>query len=324
MFDVPERFRHYAPVLQRIGATFRRSGADAVKFSCVFGDRHKHGDRNPSAYLMIGGKGQLLAGCHGCRAGWRQFVEWVGLPLAEWFPDKGLNGWQRCQKRRRPVGKILATYDYYSAEGKPLYQKVRLEPKRFLQRRPLPAAFRQREKIPGKDEAWVWGLEGGWYGRHTSDRGWHYRQQPDEKDQSRFEMPSCPKVLYRLPELVSADPRKPVLFVEGEKDADRLASLGFIATCGPGGASLWDHGWAAYFVDRRLTIIPDNDHQGYGHATLVAGAALRAGAAEVRLVEWSDADGLPPGGDISDLLPEAGGYERVVEVCKRCMVFKRS
>ena len=46
------------------------------------------------------------------------------------------------------------------------------------------------------------------------------------------------RVLYRLPELL-ARPDEPVYVVEGEKDADRLASMGLLATTNSGGAGKW-------------------------------------------------------------------------------------
>jgi hypothetical protein len=42
--------------------------------------------------------------------------------------------------------------------------------------------------------------------------------------------PKGPRIPYRLPELLAADP-------EGEKDADRLASLGFVVTTTSGGSN---------------------------------------------------------------------------------------
>jgi len=47
-----------------------------------------------------------------------------------------------------------------------------------------------------------------------------------------------PKLLYHLPELL-AEPHRMVLLPEGEKDVDRLTSLGFLASCNPGGSGLW-------------------------------------------------------------------------------------
>jgi len=43
-------------------------------------------------------------------------------------------------------------------------------------------------------------------------------------------------VPYRLPELIAADPAATVFIPEGEKDCDRLASIGLIATTNAGGA----------------------------------------------------------------------------------------
>src|SRR5262245_11352351 len=48
-----------------------------------------------------------------------------------------------------------------------------------------------------------------------------------------------PRVLYRLPELLGAPKNQPVFVVEGEKDVDRLYSLGLVATCNAGGAGKW-------------------------------------------------------------------------------------
>ncbi|MFO1520460.1 MAG: hypothetical protein U1G05_00100 [Kiritimatiellia bacterium] len=43
-------------------------------------------------------------------------------------------------------------------------------------------------------------------------------------------------VLYRLPELLASPVDSPVFITEGEKDADRLASLEIVATTNPSGA----------------------------------------------------------------------------------------
>ena len=49
----------------------------------------------------------------------------------------------------------------------------------------------------------------------------------------------CPRVLYRLPDLLNAPPERPVFVVEGEKDVETLASLGLIATTNAMGAGKW-------------------------------------------------------------------------------------
>ena len=88
-----------------------------------------------------------------------------------------------------PKGRIVATYDYQDKSGNLLFQVVRKEPKTFLQRR-KPRPDDDPKKVKGD---WVWNREG------------------------------VPLVPYRLPELLAAPPDQPVMIVEGEKDADRLA-----------------------------------------------------------------------------------------------------
>ena len=108
--------------------------------------------------------------------------------------------------------------------------------------------------------------------------------------------------LYRLPELLAADPSTWVLIVEGEKDAERLAALDFVATTNAGGAAKWRPEHAEALRGRRVCIIPDNDLAGGRHAAQVA-RSLNGIAREVRNVHLPD---LPPKGDVSDYL-DAGG-----------------
>ena len=110
------------------------------------------------------------------------------------------------------------------------------------------------------------------------------------------------RVLYRLPELIAADPERLVLVVEGERDADRLASLGLLATTGAGGAGKWRPEYADALRGRRVAVLPDNDDPGRQHAEQVARSLLGV-AAEVRIVALPD---VPMKGDVSDWL-DAGG-----------------
>jgi archaellum biogenesis ATPase FlaH len=112
------------------------------------------------------------------------------------------------------------------------------------------------------------------------------------------------QVLYRLPELL-ASPERRVFIVEGEKDVDRLAEAGFIATTNAGGAGKWKTTHSESLRGRHVLILPDNDAPGERHARTVAGA-LQGIAASVRILELP---GLPPKGDISDWF-ETGGTAR--------------
>jgi hypothetical protein len=78
------------------------------------------------------------------------------------------------------------------------------------------------------------------------------------------------RVLYRLPELLAADPARRVYVVEGEKDADNLAALGFVTTTNPGGAGKWNASYSEVLCGRSVVILPDNDEAGRTHAEQVA------------------------------------------------------
>jgi len=115
--------------------------------------------------------------------------------------------------------------------------------------------------------------------------------------------PKGPKVPYMLPQLIAAAPATPIYVVEGEKDADNLAKIDFVATCNSEGAdngngNKWTSDLNQYFKDRHVYIIPDNDAQGRKHAEHVA-RNLNPIAKSVRIVELPD---LPPKGDVSNWL----------------------
>lgn len=57
-------------------------------------------------------------------------------------------------------------------------------------------------------------------------------------------------VPYRLQELRAADPSANVLVVEGEKDADRAAGMGMVATTSAMGAGKWRPEYNEHFTDR--------------------------------------------------------------------------
>lgn len=133
-----------------------------------------------------------------------------------------------------------------------------------------PKDFRQRR--PDGNGGWTWAVKG-------------VRQIP-----------------YRLPELLARPDGAKIFIVEGEKDADRLAELGLVATTNAGGAAKWPAELTPHFAGADVVVLPDADSPGRAHADKVA-AALAGTAAVVRVV---DLPGLPPKGDVSDWL-DAGG-----------------
>ncbi|HUE73793.1 MAG TPA: hypothetical protein VMP01_23135 [Pirellulaceae bacterium] len=120
-------------------------------------------------------------------------------------------------------------------------------------------------------------------------------------------------LLYRLPELLAADPRQPVYVVEGEKDVDRLRREGLIATCNDNGAGKGKWSWAhsRHLGGRSVIIIPDNDRTGEEHAVDVA-RRLRKRAVALRIVRLP---GLPKKGDVSDWFDAGGKVEQLDAMC---------
>lgn len=106
-------------------------------------------------------------------------------------------------------------------------------------------------------------------------------------------------VLYRLDEVTRAvNDGREIIVVEGEKDVDRLASEGFVATTNPFGSGKWKHVEDDVLSGAHVAIIPDNDEVGHNHARNVA-ESLYGKAASVKVVELPlDGEGT----DASDYL----------------------
>ena len=102
-------------------------------------------------------------------------------------------------------------------------------------------------------------------------------------------------VLYNLPAVIEADE---VWIVEGEKDADNLAALGFTATTNFDGAGKWCESYSESLRGKSVFILPDNDDEGRKHAQKVA-QEIQGKAKSIRLIELP---GLPTKGDVSDFI----------------------
>ena len=169
---------------------------------------------------------------------------------------------ERVRTKEEPRGKIVTAYNYVDEAGALQFQVVRFKPKSFRQRRPK----------PGVSDDWIWKLG------------------------------DVRRVLYKLPELLAADPTELVLVVEGEKDVDRLWTIGLVATTNPQGAGKWSLTDRTVLVGRHVVVLPDNDDAGRKHAREVA-QDLTGKAASVRILELP---GLPAKGDVSDWLDADG------------------
>jgi putative DNA primase/helicase len=110
-------------------------------------------------------------------------------------------------------------------------------------------------------------------------------------------------VLYRWPELVAAGPDATLFVCEGEKDADRVAALGYIATTVAHGS--WKGVDVSDVEDRDVIILEDADEPGVKKA-LATAQALRGVAKTIRIVRLPGHEYTAEkhGKDVSDWLDE--------------------
>ncbi len=134
-----------------------------------------------------------------------------------------------------------------------------------------------------------------------------FQRRPDGRGGWINNLEGVRRVLYRLPQLLAADEQATVFIVEGEKDADRLASLEFVATTNASGAGKWRDEYNEHLRGRHIAILPDNDDVGRSHAAQVANA-LKGMAASVKVIELPN---LPEKGDVSDYLNAGGTHEQL-------------
>lgn len=123
-----------------------------------------------------------------------------------------------------------------------------------------PKSFRQRHLVNGE---WVWNMEG------------------------------VERVLYRQPEWKDA---QQVFIVEGEKDADSLAQLGFVATCNVCGAGKWLDSYSDSLAGKDIILCGDNDDPGREHIKTVM-QSICGKVASTRTITVP-----PPHKDISDFI----------------------
>lgn len=219
---------NFEPFYRKYLLKIEKTGGGEWRAVCPF-----HEDTDPSLNFNET-TGQYF--CHGCGKKGDVFHFYGKINCLATKQDFGkiLNG--ICSdfgisKPSQPRQKKTASYDYQDADGKPIFQMVRMEPGKNGKAKD----FRQRR--PGANGKWVWNLKG------------------------------IEPVLYRLPEVIKADE---VIICEGEKDCENLRTLGFTATTCPMGAGKWRDSYSQYLKGKRLVLIPDNDNPGREHMTRVA------------------------------------------------------
>lgn len=136
------------------------------------------------------------------------------------------------------------------------------------------------------------------------------QRRPDGNGGWLWRLTQVRRVPYRLHDLQQ---QRTVVIAEGEKDVDRLWSIGIPATCNPGGAGHWSDAYAQDLRAagvRSVVVIPDNDSPGRDHANAVSRSCLLAGL-RVKIVTLP---GLPNKGDVSDWLDAGHSASDLVDL----------
>jgi len=129
------------------------------------------------------------------------------------------------------MARKVRTYIYTDVKGRPRLRKVRKEPKAFHM------------------ESWVHGQRSGYWAPKVGDDALEFAE----------------KALYHLDEVLWAlRDSEPVLWAEGEKDADAIRGCGGVATThwqGAGHATIWQAQWFAS-GSSPITLVADCDEPG--------------------------------------------------------------
>ena len=260
-----------------------RAGRSPEMFHCS-GPAHKNGDKKAS--LSINRKdGRTVVYCHSC--------DLKGTPVQVAAELWGLSHNDAAERLAAEAG--IATLDTKSSgnglgEIIATYEYTDESGKHLYEvvRYAHPKTFRQRVK---QGEGWSWKLG------------------------------DTRRVLHRLPEVVAKVKKKGIVMIcEGEKDADALRALGFVATCNAGGAGKWRPEYSESLQGTPVVIFPDNDQPGREHAQAVA-RDLHGKASEIRVLELP---GLPNKGDVSDWLQNGGTKAELKRLVKACPIWDPS
>lgn len=86
-----------------------------------------------------------------------------------------------------------------------------------------------------------------------------FRQRRPVGEDWEWNLQGVTRVLYNLPKVLR---NQHICLTEGEKDADTLSNLGFIATTNVGGSKAWLPAYAEVLKGKDIYIFPDNDDAG--------------------------------------------------------------
>lgn len=231
-FDMSYRYFAHRLPLERLAKTAQ------VNVHCPF-----HQDKNPSLSINLE---KAVWHCHSCNqsGGILDFEKAMFAKNTEdaWAEIYRVCGMEPPKQNQR----LVATYDYVDEAGKTLFQKLRFEPKHFIQRQP-----------DGK---------GGWWNNTHGVRKVLYRL-PDV---------IVARTLWVVEGEKDADNLREALQAAGVKECA-------VTTCCDG-AGTWIPQYSVVFASKLTVVLGDNDAKGKAHTQTVA-ASIKPYAAKLKVVE---------------------------------------
>jgi hypothetical protein len=235
-----------------------------------------HDDRRASLSVSVGDDGRALVTCHaGCTTS--AVLRSIGLTVVDLFPRRNgasLNNGKPEKADRRRFGTLKEAARSYNF-GEPDHTWTYHDPNG----EPVGAVLRWNRGT-GKEVRPL--------NRHA-DGSWQLGAMP------------TPRPLFNLQQVLVADQ---VFVVEGEKCADELNRLGYIATTSSGGAGAAKQTDWTPLAGKDIVILPDNDEPGERYANDVA--MILNGLSPTPTVKIVRLPGLPQGGDIVDWIDAKG------------------
>ena len=134
------------------------------------------------------------------------------------------------------------------------------------------------------------------------------QRRPDGRGGFIWNLEGVKPVLYHLPDiLIAVRVGDTIYLTEGEKDADRLWSLGLTATTNPMGASKWKAQYTETLIGAKVILLPHTDAEGRKHALKVI-EALEGKAASLSVIDLPETTK-----DISEWLDQGNNLETLEE-----------
>lgn len=237
-----------------------------------------HDDNRESLSVSIGRNGAIMLKCHrGCSN--REIVDRLGLTFADLYPDK-----------IRPNG---VTYTPPKSNRQSATNKNRSS--EMFDFHDVVATYTYRNgtrKLRDSHKRFFW--------QHLDGDEWKPRRG------------NAPHVLY-----VAGQPQDTLFIIEGEKDANQMARLGFYAMSpenGAGGQGKWLESYNQDIKGKTVRVIPDNDDVGRAFANEIA-TKIHSVAKSVQVLDlrtlWTD---IKEHQDVSDMVEAIGEKETIKRI----------